>query len=274
MAFKTSDQHLEEYASLGYTVFRGILPPSLIRDLRQATEAGREQARERLGRQTQRFQPITKYELDQRPFENFRDLPELIQAVKFVVGESATFGDLNLLGVLLEPADHSYCTYWHRDWRDNAPHLDHELWRSVFADRRYFNQSNCALYEDHSLWVVPGSHLRPDDLERERAVFPQRPVPAPNWEGLAEEERERAALEYVYSMPGATQIHLHAGDFALYRNSLWHLGNYVPYCRRATLHDFVDTPEFIEFRRTAGEDMIRRRNAGHPEWEWSLSRAA
>ena len=77
MAFKPSDQYLEEYASLGYTVFRGILPASLVRDLRQATEAGREQARDRQGRQTQRFQPISKFELDERPFEAFRDLPEL-----------------------------------------------------------------------------------------------------------------------------------------------------------------------------------------------------
>jgi hypothetical protein len=271
MGFKPSDQHLEEYASLGYTVFRGILPPSLIADLRQATEAGREQARERQGGQTQRFQPIAKFELDERPFEAYRDLPELGEAVRFVLGKTATFGDLNQLGVLLEPAEHSYCTYWHRDWRDNAAYLDYARWREIFADRRYFNQSNCALYEDHSLWVVPGSHLRPDDLERERALFPTRPVPAPNFADLDEAVRERTALEYVTSMPGATQVHLHAGDYALYRNTLWHLGNYVPYARRATLHDFVDTPEFIQFRKDAGADMIRRRNEGHPEWEWSLS---
>jgi hypothetical protein len=49
-------------------------------------------------------------------------------------------------------------------------------------------------------------------------------------------------------MPGAVCLHLDAGDFALYRNTLWHLGNYVPYGKRATLHDAADTPEFLEWR--------------------------
>ncbi len=111
----------------------------------------------------------------------------------------------------------------------------------------YFNQLNCALYQDNSTWVVPGSHLR-GDLPRERAAFPIRPIPDLRLDGMTDEERERACLEYCQSMPGAVCLHLNAGDFALYRNTLWHLGSYVPYGKRATLHDVVDTPEFIEWR--------------------------
>ena len=119
-------------------------------------------------------------------------------------------------------------------------------WEAVFHDTDYFNQLNCALHQDSSTWVVPGSHLRPD-LPREHAAFPARPIPSPAFEGT-NEERERACLEYCRSMPGAVCLHLDAGDFALYRNTLWHLGSYVPYARRATLHDVVDTPEFIAWR--------------------------
>jgi hypothetical protein len=61
-------------------------------------------------------------------------------------------------------------------------------------------------------------------------------------EGKSYAERERACLEYCRSMPGAQQLYLEAGDFALYRASMWHLGNYVPYSKRATLHDGVLTP--------------------------------
>ena len=66
-------------------------------------------------------------------------------------------------------------------------------------------------------------------------------------------------------MPGARQLHLAAGDFCLYRNTLWHIGNYVPYRRRATLHDSVYTPAYREWsqreviaaneRRAAGAEM-------------------
>jgi len=43
-------------------------------------------------------------------------------------------------------------------------------------------------------------------------------------------------------MPRAIRLHLDAGDFGLYRNHGYHLGLYVPYKKRATLHDSVWTP--------------------------------
>ncbi len=72
-------------------------------------------------------------------------------------------------------------------------------------------------------------------------------------DGLTYEERERTGLDYCRAMPGAVRLHLDAGDFALYRNTLWHLGNYSPHLKRATLHDSADTPEFREWRRVAHE---------------------
>jgi ectoine hydroxylase-related dioxygenase (phytanoyl-CoA dioxygenase family) len=264
------DKHIEEYHTQGYTVFRGILPPSLVADLRRVTDRGRELAREKHGPQTQRFQPVSRFDLDLQPFHDFRDLPELREAVTRVLTPRHTYGDPDLMGVLVEPAEQPYCTRWHRDWRDNASYLDIAEWEAVFPDVGFFNQSNCALYEDHSLWVVPGSHLRPD-LLREQSRFPDRPVPGPDLEGRSPVERERTCSEYVRSMPGAVQLHLEAGDHALYRNTLWHLGSYVPYCKRATLHDFVDTPEFRSWRERMAVDMERRKAEGHLPWEWSLN---
>ncbi|HYF51741.1 MAG TPA: hypothetical protein VEJ63_20160, partial [Planctomycetota bacterium] len=55
-------------------------------------------------------------------------------------------------------------------------------------------------------------------------------------------------LNYCLKMPGAVRLELNAGDLCLYRNCMWHLGNYLPYKRRATLHDFVDTPAYQRFR--------------------------
>jgi len=67
----------------------------------------------------------------------------------------------------------------------------------------------------------------------------------------------------VRSMPGAQQLHLDAGDFCLYRNTLWHIGNYLPYARRATLHDSVDTDEFMTWRKETLAELQGRREAGH-----------
>jgi ectoine hydroxylase-related dioxygenase (phytanoyl-CoA dioxygenase family) len=248
MSFHFSDQHIEEYHTQGYTVFRSILPPSLVADLRRVTDRAREIAREKHGPQAQRLQPVFAYDLDAKPFEDFGELPPLRDAVARVLTPRHTFGTRALLGVLVEPAERPWCTKWHRDWRDNAPGLDVAAWEAVFHDINYFNQLNCALYQDSSTWVVPGSHLR-DDLPRERAAFRDRAIANPPQGEGSSEERERDCLEYCESMPGAVCLHMDAGDFALYRNTLWHLGSYVPYCKRATLHDAVDTPEFIAWRQ-------------------------
>ena len=261
MSFLFTDAHINDYYTLGYTVFRGILPPALITDLRRVTDQAREIARASGGGQVQRLQPVSKYEIDQQPFKDFGALPELHDAITRLLGANFTYGTLDLLGVLLEPAELPWCTAWHRDWRDNMPGLKLSQWDGVQADVRLFNQVNCALYEDTSTWVVPGSHLR-RDLPGEVARFPERPIPTPQLEGKSSAERERLCLEYCQSMPGAVQLHLDAGDFALYRNTLWHIGNYVPYRKRATLHDAVDTVEFATWREKVMPEIHERRKAG------------
>lgn len=247
MLFKFSDSHISDYHTLGYTVFRGILPASLVSDLRRVSDGARQIARDKQGAQVQRLQPVGDYDIDAKPFEDFDELPELRDAVSRVLTPHHRYGNINLLGILLEPGEMPYCTKWHRDWRDNIESLVISEWEAVFADVDYFNQVNCPLYQDSSTWVVPGSHLR-GDLPGEVERFPDRPIQTPNLEGKTFEERERVCLDYCHSMPGAERLYLNAGDFALYRNTLWHLGNYVPYCKRATLHNFVDTPEYAAWR--------------------------
>ncbi len=271
MAFQFSDRHIEEFLTQGFTVFRGIVPPALVQDLRGETDRGREQIRTTRGPQAQRFQPITSVDVDAAPFAAFRELPELNDAVHRTLSPHHSYGDPSQMGVLLEPRDHAYCIRWHRDGRDNQPLLVLEQWEEKFGNLDFFGQSNCALYDDHSLWVVPGSHLR-DDLPRERARFPTRPIMPPVLDGLGEPERERVCLAYCRSMPGAVQICLEPGDYTLYRSVLWHAGNYVPYTRRATLHDYVDTPAFRQWRTEQRAVVAGLRAAGRAEWDWSVPR--
>jgi hypothetical protein len=144
------------------------------------------------------------------------------------------------MGVLLEPAEQAWTTGWHRDAIHNRPELnaDEELWRAVL-NPRMFSQLNGALYDDHSLWVVPGSHRR-RDTPQEWAIGTAGPgLP----DRLSAPERERACLAHARRMPGAAPVGLFAGDVALYRATGWHVGTYVPYVKRATLHDAFFGPE-------------------------------
>ena len=119
-----------------------------------------------------------------------------------------------------------------------------------------------ALYDDEVCWVVPGSHLR-RDLPREIELFPDRPIHGPELNDRTVEEREILCLNYCQSMPGGVQLYLGAGDFALYRNTLRHIGSYVPYRKRATIHDSIMTPEFIDWTSKALAAAEQRRNAGY-----------
>jgi hypothetical protein len=261
MGWSWSERHIEEYHQQGFTVFAAILPPSLIGDLRRACDAARTLARARAGPQAQRLQPVFDFAVDHAPFTAFAELPDLVDALQRTLSTSHTYGHRDGLGVLLEPAELSWCTPWHRDWRDNVSGLDLDRWEADAGNVDLFNQLNCALYEDSCTWVVPGSHLR-RDLPREAARFSQRPIAGPDLDGLEEIARERTCRQYCGSLAGAVPVHLAAGDFCLYRNTLWHIGSYVPYRRRATLHDFVDTPAYRRWREQEGAAAARRREAG------------
>ena len=60
-----------EYRTDGITILRGLIPPTLLADLRRETERAREIARLKHGRQAQRLQPVWNY--DELNLQLFRD---------------------------------------------------------------------------------------------------------------------------------------------------------------------------------------------------------
>jgi hypothetical protein len=254
--FAFTEQHRLDYEGDGLTVLRGVIPPALLGDLRRETDKAREIARRKSGPQVQRLQPVYAYdELDHRVFRDFLDLPGLRATVDGVLGSDYRTSDI--MGVLLEPAGQAWTTGWHRDTIHNRPErsADEELWRAVL-NPRLFSQLNGALYDDHSLWAVPGSHRRRDTAE-EWAIGTAGPELS---DAMAAPERERACLAHVRRMPGATPVGLYAGDVALYRATGWHVGTYVPYVKRATLHDAFFGPEDRAWR----EQQRRARESPAP----------
>ena len=61
MAFQYTEQHRDEYVTNGYTILRGLLPASLLADLRRETDKAREIARAEGGPLAQRLQPVYAY---------------------------------------------------------------------------------------------------------------------------------------------------------------------------------------------------------------------
>jgi hypothetical protein len=246
MAFRFTERHRAEYFTDGLTILRGLIPASLIGELRRETDKGREIARQQHGRQTQRLQPVYAYaDLDHRPFREFLDLPGLRATVEGILGDG--YHSTERMAIFYEPADEAWSTAWHRDW-GNVKGVEEGAFAAARDNPRMMNQFNAALYDDHSLWVVPGSHNR-EDTPEERKIVPDVFAPAPPLPaGLSPVEREIAWLDYTRSMPGAVQIVLCAGDVAFYRASSWHNGNYVPYVKRATLHDSFPCAEDLAWQ--------------------------
>ena len=235
MKFQFTKQHHTEYVVHGLTILRGLIPSSLLADLRRETDTVREIARARHGPQAQRLQPVWSYEgFDHGPFRDFLGLPGLNDTVQGILGPEHCPSER--MAVFLEPERKAWCGAWHRDW-GNVPGVDQDAFFRTAADIRMYNQMNAALYDDHSLWVVPGSDRR-RDTDEERAAFPSLPPPVPELRSdITSAEREAACLEYAQIMPGGVPVMLFAGDVAFYRACIWHFGCYLPYARRATLHD-------------------------------------
>lgn len=245
MTYRVPEQDIASYFRDGYIVFRQILPTALVADLRREVDKAYPIVRALKGPDAQRIQPIGNYadKLDMRPFKDYAELPALRDAINQVLSPDHSWGDLGVMGVLLHPEKTPWCTRWHRDMTLATSRLPADEYQDIMLDWNSANQINAPLYDDSCTWFVPGSNLRMRDLPEEVAAANAPIEPGANTDADAA-EKERACLNYARSMPGGVQLHLNAGDFALYRPLGWHIGNYVPYRKRATLHDALFTPVY------------------------------
>ena len=245
MKFQFEDWMVHEYHQQGFLIFRGIVPPSLLTDLRREADKARELAHELNGPQTQRIQPLDQYaeDIDLQPFRDYAELDDLRLLVERLLGPGYTHAHMDIMGLLVEPQERPWHCGWHRDGVVEVPteardEQMHSFMATVWHDLRYFNQVNCAIYADSCTWYVPGSHLRQQDLPDEiqstgDPIMKQAPD---DW---SDAEAEQFYFEHCRLMPGAVQVFLGPGDFMVYRNLAWHCGLYLPYQPRATIHDII-----------------------------------
>lgn len=259
------------YRDHGYFIIRQFIPTGLLADLRRTAAKAHDLAVRLNGPQTQRLAPLKKYagDLVLRPFHDFDQIEGLNAAIQALLTPEHTLEPTEDACILFGPRERPWSTEWHRDWRDHV--LEDEFqaeigdarWEEIANDFRLWNQVNCPLYEDTATWYVPGSFKRVHNTPEEMRAYAST-TQQELWDEdhrRTDEELEAFCLRYCQSMPGAVQWVLNPGDFAIYRNIGWHIGNYVPYRRRATLATHCFTPAYAEFAQQT-EHLLKAVEAG------------
>jgi EEF1A N-terminal glycine/lysine methyltransferase len=119
---------------------------------------------------------------------------------------------MELFNMLVRP-ERDFELRWHRD--DISPEATAQEEMGRLSEPAYHTQYNLALFDDESLVLVPGSHLRP------RSVI------------------ERSADPFEKTLPDQLVVRLEPGDIAFYNNNILHRGVYDSAKERITLHGSV-----------------------------------
>jgi len=253
-----TEEDRQKYREEGYHIIPQIIPASLLKDLRCESAKAQEIARRLDGPQAQRLSVLQDYsdELNMKVFQDFDEIEGLVQAIQDLLTTDHFLQPTAEATILFGPKDRPWSTECHRDFRD---HIEEEPWNEHLANDwekiannfNYWNQVNCPLYEDNSTWYVPRSFQRTHNTieENELYAFSTQELLLDEANEQTDEALELYCLNYCQAMPDAVQLVLNPGDFCIYRNVAWHIGNYVPYRKRMTIHTQCDTADFIEFRK-------------------------
>ncbi|PMD90701.1 hypothetical protein BWI97_22215 [Siphonobacter sp. BAB-5405] len=202
--------------------------------------------------------------------------PVILKTVEELLGPNLI---VNNASILAANEGTQYSLGWHRDIIQ-IPQNEIEDW--LFSPERFHNsvQINLPLVDENSLWVVPGSHNRPNTPE--------------------EDEAFRGSKHYApvgVEMPGGIPVPLKAGQAVLYNNNLIHRGftekmkiprrtlhmgyhsaNFPPTWHFYLLNGDLLTPQYLDtlsptMRRMMEEYLECRRQ--YPDmsqtWKWSYN---
>lgn len=266
-----TDADRKHYRDSGYFVIRQVIPAGLLRDLRREAAKAHDIAVRVHGPQTQRLAPLKAHaaELDLRTFREFDHIEGLNDAIQALLTPEHSLRPTEDACLLFGPRERPWSTEWHRDWRDHVLEAEFQAeigdarWQEIATDFRLWNQVNCPLYEDTATWYVPGSFKRVHNTPEEMRVYAST-TQQELWDESrrrTDEELEEFCLRYCQAMPGAVQLVLNPGDFCIYRNVGWHIGNYVPYRKRATINTHCFTPAYAKFAADYGH-MLKAVEAG------------
>ena len=138
--------------------------------------------------------------------------PQILDVIEGLIGRRLKY---HLCTLLVSSERKPYHINWHRD---SAPDGEVPL-ETLLSRLTNHVQLNGALYEDETLYIVPGSHRR-ELTDAERTVLQQTPKAA---------------------MPNQLIVKLKSGDIVFYNSSILHKGYNPTHSKRQTLHYAVLT---------------------------------
>ena len=212
----------------GFIILREVVPPGELENLRSAFERLVDRQREVWIQQRGTDDPPGgQWEASAQPrlvrFEQFIDAGTA-NTVEFCLGSTTLGASRTIMGapavapcllmMMCNPVSDRGPAHWHRDIHpiDQAPLSG--LQQDLLANRPGYLQWNIPLYDDDVLWVVPGSHRRPN----------------------TEEENRQLAKDLRVPLPGSAPVELKAGDGVVYTNTILHWGSNYSAKKRRTVH--------------------------------------
>ena len=214
----------------GFAIVRNVIPSTDLREMRQVFEGLVDRQRQVWVQERAASESAgggdTVWETSAQPrlaaYDGLVRSSEEAQAVELLLDQPLQISQ-GIMGAAAAPTqfmmmcnpvrDHGPAA-WHRDIHpiDQAPVTG--LQQDLLANGPGYLQWNLPLHDDDVLWVVPGSHARPNTAEENRC--------------LAEDPRR--------PLPGALQVELGAGDGVVYTNLILHWGSSYSPKRRRTVH--------------------------------------
>ena len=228
MEIDLNDRHRQQLLEDGFVVVPGVIPPADLQSLRTAFERLVDRQRE-IWRQERKAgdPPDGVWETSAQPrlgsYDGLVNDRETAATVELILGRPREVSHAIMGAEEVAPTqfmlmcnprrDHGPAA-WHRDIHpvDQAPVCG--LQADLLANGPGYLQWNLPLYDDDVLWVVPGSHRRPNS-DAENAH-------------LTEDPRQ--------ALPGGMQVELKAGDGVVYTNLILHWGSDYSAKLRRTVH--------------------------------------
>lgn len=222
----------DKFFDQGFIVLESAMSPSLREGLRQASDIlhRKIESGELAGN---RIQTVLRPDVYHPAYLEFLNLEPMNQAAQEIMDRE----DLMFPGLacLYGSRQRMVCN-WHRDFRDWHPETP-----DLLKIPTQFIQTNCAIYDDESLWVLPASHCRlsTDEEKAYAERFSGLPFIS-KWEDSAARDASVPS-----GMPGSILVKLSAGDCLMYNPMIWHAAEYRPEWKRATLHGGYKDPSLV-----------------------------
>ena len=224
----SSTSEAQQLLDDGFVIVPEAVPAALLDEVRSSCEKLVDRQREIWSSERREGDPPGGlWETGRQPrlvaYERLLDA-DTAPALEFLYGETTLGVSRRIMGapdtaptmfmLMCNPVEDHGPAEWHRDIHpiDQAPLRGLE--QDLQANGPGYLQWNIPLYDDDVLWVVPGSHRRPNSAEENEQLLTDRKVP----------------------LPGGMQVKLKAGDGVAYTNTILHWGSDYSSKLRRTVH--------------------------------------